>query len=598
MKYVKIISVCMLILSLFECNGRSKGNEDLILALGLSRLTNDSSNSTAIDASSGGIAILNHSVRLIIPANALQENETISYRKITNLPSEKNQVVPVQVGYEFAPHGLQFNEPAILEVCYDHSDLHQKGFDEKTVQIHYWDTKTQEYISMGGLVDTAAHCVRSSIYHFSSYLLTAQITSVGDNPPLIGGATFFPSTPIAGLPTYVRSNITDFDNGGSIAGVLFYFRTAGSSAAFQAIEMLPETEDASGNFYGVSLPDYAITSAGLEYYIKAYDSLNKSSTLPANAPITFSTKTTDSPDPVSPIRFNATIGNMAAGFSRDLTIQVKGASSPTYFPVIPSSFGFPGTSTASGSVSKASLTSIRYTAKKIGISSFDATYGTLSVSQNINIFPGTLSTIKWLDENGVFVPNELIVMKQGEVKQFDVQGFDAYNNFVIVYPEFIVDGSFGSFGTGPNVGKFTAGPVAPGESAEGKIVASVGTKTAVRFVKVIEPTYIYATFQNNTGKGGRLGLNVFDASQPTVKIGFVSDFLNWPAGPKLVGVVEGTGALMVFPGQTINFQAEHMQFTLPLTPMEGVSCTTSIPSITITEGMGRVDVTVVCNSVE
>lgn len=199
------------------------------------------------------------------------------------------------------------------------------------------------------------HCVTTSIYHFSNYILTAQNLVLTNNPPTIGGATFFP-----------------------------------------------------GQFYQAKIPASDIFVAGLEYYIEVYDSLNARVTRPTTAPTSLDTISDDVRDSLTPIRFQNTITRMTAGFSRDLTIQVKGNSSATYYPVPAETMTFAG---GKGGTSRPNWLSARYTAQ----------------------------------------------VNAGTTTALDKAGYDAFNNFIFVHPIFTSEPIIGAFGDPfSEFGKFTA----------------------------------------------------------------------------------------------------------------------------------------------
>ncbi|MCR9145123.1 MAG: hypothetical protein NXI24_22995 [bacterium] len=430
---------------------------------------------------------------LTVPQGALEEETTITYQPI-EMPEGDGSIAPLQAGYKFGPAGLQFNKPAVLKICYDAKDVIARGLQEKTMQIQYHDPDTGEFVSMGGDVDLVNHCVTSPIYHFSTYVLTAQILAVTNNAPTIGGASFFPGRLIEGLPATVRSSIRDWDPGSAIATARFYYRTAGSGAAFQNIAMLPEANDGAGQFFTAKIPGVDITAAGLEYYIEAFDTLNASRTRPAAAPTTFSTVAGQLPHPTTPIRFQTTVTQMTAGFSRDLTVQVRGNVSGTNYPVPADTLSFAG---GKGTTARPNWLSTRYTAEIMGSSALDATYGSLNLSQPVTVYPGLLTRIEVL-YNGAVLPDPLNV-DAGSVTQLDAVGYDAYDNFTFVLPNFTTAGGIGSFGGPANYAQLFAANLAVDTS--GTITATVGGLSAT-----------YNIFLNGSGAACQFDVGLFDSS--------------------------------------------------------------------------------------
>ncbi len=419
----------------------------------------------------GGGSLREPTMTLTVPQGAVEENTTITYSRVS-LPEGQGTTVPLQAAYRFGPEKLQFNKAATLSICYDPAELAARGLQEKTMQIQYVNTTTGELVSMGGDVDLGSHCVSAPIYHFSTYTLTAQLLAIGNNAPTVGGAAFFPGTPIAGLPLTVRSTVTDWDAGSAVAAVRFYYRTAGTADPFQYVAMLPEANDGTGQFYTTTLPGSAVTAAGLDYYVQAFDSLGAGRLNPTTAPATPSTIAGDVPDGTTPIRWSATVTQMSAGFSRDLTLQVKGASAATFFPVRAETLSFEG---SKGVVSRPTWLSARFTAQTIGASDFEATYGSLSLplpsTPELNIYPGVIVRLDVLYNDAV-MPDPFVV-SGNSVSQLDAAGYDAFDNFMFVLPTFASPPTLGSFGTGGNYGKFTAANVYPDQA--GVITATLGS---------------------------------------------------------------------------------------------------------------------------
>ncbi len=48
---------------------------------------------------------------------------TYPIRRLIRRDAEKAGIVPVAYAYEFGNHGLEFNIPAILQICYNQSTL-------------------------------------------------------------------------------------------------------------------------------------------------------------------------------------------------------------------------------------------------------------------------------------------------------------------------------------------------------------------------------------------------------------------------------------------------------------------------------------------
>lgn len=408
------------------------------------------SSSTSVKPETGAV-IQTPTMSLSIPLGALDEETEITYSEI-DLPPAKDSIVPIQVAYKFGPENLQFSKPVQMKICYDGRPEFLQGKSEKTLQIQHYDPATNRYISYGGDVDLINHCITTSIYHFSNYILTAQNLVLGNNPPTIGGATFFPGRLIEGLPAVVRTSILDWD-ASAIVTARFYYRTQGSGSIFKSLVMLPDENDGSGQFYQAKIPATDIFAAGLEYYIEVYDSLNARVTRPATAPAIYDSINGDIRDSVTPIRFQNTITRMTAGFSRDLTVQVKGNSAATYYPVPAETMIFAG---GKGVTSRPNWLSARYTAQIIGGSYIQASYGNLNLSMPINVYPGIMVRMIVL-HNSAELPNPFQV-NAGTTTALDAAGYDSFNNFIFVHPTFTAQPSIGTFGDPfSDFGKFIAG---------------------------------------------------------------------------------------------------------------------------------------------
>ena len=447
MRKVLIVIFAFSLCSIFMCKGESKvADFNKMFVFG----SFFASNSVSVKPENGAV-IQASTMSLTIPLGALDEETVITYSE-TELPPANESVVPIQVAYKFGPENLQFSKPVQMKICYDGRPEFLQGKNEKTLQIQHYDPKTKRYISYGGDVDLVNHCVTTSIYHFSNYILTAQNLVLGNNPPTIGGASFFPGRLIEGLPAIVRTSITDWD-ASAIATARFFYRTQGSGSLFKSIALLPDENDGSGQFYQAKIPASDIFSAGLEYYIEVYDSLNSRVTRPVTAPTAFYTISGDIRDSVAPVRFQNTITRMTAGFSRDLTVQVKGNSSATYYPVPADTMTFAG---GKGVTSRPNWLSARYTAQVIGGSYIQATYGNLNVSMPINVYPGMMVRMLIL-YNSAELPNPFEV-NAGSTTALDAAGYDQFNNFIFVHPTFAADPSIGTFGDPfSDYGKFIAG---------------------------------------------------------------------------------------------------------------------------------------------
>lgn len=70
----------------------------------------------------------------------------------------------------FGPHGIQFNEPAEVELSYKMADL--TGIDENSLKVFYFNETTQLWELIGGVVDTSKKKITVYLPHFSRYALS------------------------------------------------------------------------------------------------------------------------------------------------------------------------------------------------------------------------------------------------------------------------------------------------------------------------------------------------------------------------------------------------------------------------------------------
>lgn len=115
-------------------------------------------------------------VAVKVPTGALDKNldVTIGIGQIKNSPKDEH-VVPldlVKTEREFGPSGTQFQKPVILSFPYSGLDL--KGATPDNLAIYYWNPDREDWVKMGGTVDTTQMTVSIPVYHFSTYALMAD----------------------------------------------------------------------------------------------------------------------------------------------------------------------------------------------------------------------------------------------------------------------------------------------------------------------------------------------------------------------------------------------------------------------------------------
>jgi hypothetical protein len=122
-----------------------------------------------IHAEEGGALIVGHPTKtgkskIFFEPNDLPEDMTIRFewRASSTLEGTLNSA-------EFGPHGLQFNKPVRVELSYKLADL--TGVEEESLQVIYFNEKTQLWELVGGTVDTQKQVVVAYLDHFSRYAI-------------------------------------------------------------------------------------------------------------------------------------------------------------------------------------------------------------------------------------------------------------------------------------------------------------------------------------------------------------------------------------------------------------------------------------------
>lgn len=440
------------------------------------------SNTVNISAQSGGVISLGTEATLTIPPNALDTDQQISITRKTGAV-ERGEVIPVGYAYEFGPKGLEFAEGATLEICYPPSNT--SGIYEESTQIYYDDASG--YLSYGGEVDSTKHCVKTEIYHFSTYLAAALPLLTTNTPPIIGGVNFVPSTPMAGIPLRIRSVINDFNAGGKgqVASVWLHYRKTGDPT-FKKVAMVPDTLFISGNSrYTYTIPSSDVTLAGIEYFIEAIDNLRLTRISNLQTRTISSTATSLS---ISPSNLD-----IAAGFNRQFQVQITDDNGLTR-NVDPETFQVNG---GIGTVSQNEQTLLLFSATTSGdplgtgfrTGTLEITLGSLVSSSTINVWPGQLANIEILDTNGIILGGSTLYISPGATFEVDARGVDSFGNYSLVYPTWVVLNDGGSsIGNIPsNDGIFIA---SNNIGATGNIIAIVDNHSAIIPIEIGSPPMV------------------------------------------------------------------------------------------------------------
>lgn len=412
--------------------------------------------SAAISAETGGYINVG-SMQLVIPQGAIASDTQIT-AELTDIPANVPGAQKIGKGIKFSPEGLQFLSPAELTICYDQAAVN--GLNENSTMVYY-KTENGELVGIAGQVNPGTHCVKSHIEHFSSYIAVAQAQVAGNTAPTIAGANFLPTTPLAGIPLRVRTQINDV-NGGAVTGQIvsaffIWCRTGDTTCnlnpatATNKVPLQPDTtDDTVTNRYYYLLPASAVTLDGIDYRFQATDNLNMTTT---TAIVTRSV-----PSAANGIQFNVTTLNIGAGFTRALTLQASdnAPAGPWQNISIENQNLSNG---ALGSVVRSGPSSIRISTTGAGTGTISSTAGAFTANMTVNVIAGLLTHIEITDLNQVHLTGTYQIGTNQTV-DFDAVGYDAFGNISTIKPVFSTTGGIGTMLIDATGAHFTAGSTA------------------------------------------------------------------------------------------------------------------------------------------
>jgi hypothetical protein len=123
--------------------------------------TQTKSTSRLVGVSTGGTISVNE-FKISIPAGALSSNAGISINCDDNLYLQA----------DFGPDGTQFKVPATMTISYATADM--TGILPAELSISWFDPSTNQWINLGGTVDTKAKTVSVPVWHFTEYTLSTR----------------------------------------------------------------------------------------------------------------------------------------------------------------------------------------------------------------------------------------------------------------------------------------------------------------------------------------------------------------------------------------------------------------------------------------
>lgn len=450
------------------------------------------STSQYIDAQMGGTITLGNQMTLSIPAGSLDASTEISVSQVAP-PIAQDGVNPL-VAYSFNQHGLQFHIPATLKICYPGSAVTSQNLNEDSTAIYHDDDSN--YASYAGLIDKTNHCVQTEINHFSTYFVAAQSLLSVNAAPSIGGVTFMPATPVAGIPLKIRSVVTDFNatGRGQVASVWLHYCVGNATvcttpASFTKVAMtIDTTSTVTTNRYTYTLPASAVTTAGIRYFIESVDNLRATRISPTafRAITATATGLTIIPPTL----------DIAAGFSRQYNVRVTataGAAQDIDFAPLTVGNGVGTTALNNQGVWLFNATTSGdplTTGFRTG--SVIATLGAFSAAAPVKVWPGQLTAIQILDSLGVVLGSN-ISLAPNATFDFDARGLDAFGNFSLVYPAWIVTNPLVGSIPGNN-GLFNA---SGNDGQSGQVLAVVDNISGSVTVNIVAPPTVTLSLANS-----------------------------------------------------------------------------------------------------
>jgi len=121
-----------------------------------------SRNASEVIAPSSGGEVKLYDFRINIPSGALSSNTSIS-------------IAPTNDAYlqaDFGPDGTLFKVPATLTISYEEADL--TGIKPEDLTVSWFDPATNQWIDLGGVVDTKEKTVSVQVWHFTEYSLSTR----------------------------------------------------------------------------------------------------------------------------------------------------------------------------------------------------------------------------------------------------------------------------------------------------------------------------------------------------------------------------------------------------------------------------------------
>jgi uncharacterized delta-60 repeat protein len=410
----------------------------------------DRSGSAFISSAEGGRVYLNDEVVLSVPSNSISKDAEISIERITDAPAGSIEGLR-QTGqaYKFTPAGTTFEVsiPATAEISYNEEALVAKGLSPKTLQLYYYDEELERYVAVPTRVNEVRGVIQATIEHFTKYVTFAKTLAQDNNIPTVSLMNPVPNPIRAGAPIYLRAQVRDHESGGSIAGVKVYYRKLQPTPGpWQSAYMEHETHPDSLQIYGYLIPADFLNPASdlgagddLEFYVEATDNIGTTNiTDPASPPsMTLDITRTYQAGTLSVYPANQEI---TAGFQRHFTVRGQD-NLGTNFTLVPETYN---TSDSKGPLSNNFAQGLLFKAEIATDDPFylEAGFGAENATSSITIYNGELKKIDILDTNSLPL-GDTFYIDEGETYEFDVVGYDEFNNIVYIKPGWLADPSIG-----------------------------------------------------------------------------------------------------------------------------------------------------------
>ena len=117
--------------------------------------------SQLVPASTGGTLYLGE-FKFYIPPGALDHDTVITITQTSDRYIEM----------DFGPDGTQFDPPATMTISYATANL--RNIKPANLSISWFNTATNQWVNIGGTVDTIAKTVSAPISHFTQYTLSTN----------------------------------------------------------------------------------------------------------------------------------------------------------------------------------------------------------------------------------------------------------------------------------------------------------------------------------------------------------------------------------------------------------------------------------------